>query len=151
MVPSVAPVSATLSQQEAVDLINRWLQAKADIFAPPFDQQQAINLTTGELLFSLMKPDGVLAWLKTNRAYYRYGVQKVDSVDRFLAVRDRATVEITLTEDRTLYLNGAVDPKRTDFSAQRIRFSLESIDGNWKIADYKTVDGSLLERSVGKE
>lgn len=151
VVPSVAPVSATLTQQEAVDLVNRWLQAKADIFAPPFDQQQALNLTTGELLSALMKPDGVLAWLKNNRAYYRYGVQKVDSVDRFLAARDRATLEITVTEDRTLYFNGAIDPKRTDFSAQRIRFSLEAIDGTWKIADYKTVDGALLERSVGSE
>lgn len=151
VVPSVAPVSETLTQQQAVDLINRWLQAKADIFAPPFDQQQALNLTTGELLASLMKSDGVLAWLKNNRAYYRYGVQKVDSVDRFLAARDRATLEITLTEDRTLYFNGAIDPKRTDFSAQHVRFSLEAIDGTWKIADYKTVEGSLLERSVGKE
>lgn len=151
VVPSVAPVSASLTQQEAIDLVNRWLQAKADIFAPPFDQQQALNLTTGELLSSLMKPDGVLSWLKNNRAYYRYGVQKVDSVDRFLAARDRATLEITLTEDRTLYFNGAIDPKRTDFSAQRVRFSLEAIDGTWKIADYKTVDGSLLERSVEKE
>jgi hypothetical protein len=151
VVPSVAPVSASLTQQEAVDLVNRWLQAKADIFAPPFDQQQALNLTTGELLTSLMKPDGVMAWLKNNRAYYRYGVQKVDSVDRFLAARDRATLEITLTEDRTLYFNGAIDPKRTDFSAQRVRFSLEAIDGTWKIADYKTVDGFLLERSVGRD
>ncbi|UIE39282.1 ARC6/PARC6 family protein [Leptodesmis sichuanensis] len=151
VVPSVAPVSVTLTQQEAVDLVNRWLQAKADIFAPPFDQQQALNLTTGELLSSLMKPDGVLAWLKNNRAYYRYGVQKVDSVDRFLAARDRATLEVTLTEDRTLYFDGVIDPKRTDFSAQRVRFSLEASDGTWKIADYKTVDGFLLERSVGRD
>jgi hypothetical protein len=151
VVPSVAPVSVTLTQQEAVDLVNRWLQAKADIFAPPFDQQQALSLTTGELLSSLMKPDGVLAWLKNNRAYYRYGVQKVDSVDRFLAARDRATLEVTLTEDRTLYFDGVIDPKRTDFSTQRVRFSLEASDGTWKIADYKTVDGSLLERSVGRD
>ncbi|NJP09769.1 MAG: DUF4101 domain-containing protein [Leptolyngbyaceae cyanobacterium RU_5_1] len=139
---------STLTPQNAVQLINQWLQAKAEIFAPPFDRQQAVNLTTGELLAALIKPDGVLTWLKSNRAYYRYGVQRVESVERFVATRDRATIELKVTEDRTLYLNGTIDPNQTDFSIQHIRFSLEVIDGIWKIADYKTVDGFLLERSI---
>jgi hypothetical protein len=157
--PSTAPPAPTatvdvaaqpiqFTQEQAVALVNRWLEAKSDIFAPPFDQQQVLSLTTGELMASLLKPDGVLSWLKSNRAYYRYGVQKVDSVTRFATNRDRATIEVQITEDRTLYVNGAIAPERTAFAAQQLRFTLESADGTWRIADYKTVDGSLMERST---
>lgn len=142
------PPAAAFSEQQAIDLVTRWLQAKVEIFAPPFDQQQVLNLTTGELLASLVKPNGVLNWLKTNQAYYRYGVQKVEAVERFAVARDRATIEVQLVEDRTLYFNGTIDPNRTAFTTQRVRFTLAAIDGTWKIADYKTVDGLLLERSV---
>lgn len=119
-----------------------------EIFAPPYDQQQLVNLTTGELLASLIRPNGILTWMKANRAYYRYGVQKVDSIERFVVARDRATIELNMTEDRTLYLNGIIDPQRTDFSSQQVRFTFELVDGTWKIADYKTVNGFLLERSL---
>lgn len=147
IVPAARP-SEAFSEQQAIALINRWLQAKAEVFAPPYDQQQVVDLTTGELLASLMRPNGVLNWLKTNRAYFQYGVQKVDGVERFAVARERATMEINLTEERTLYLNGVIDPTRTDFSSQRVRFTFVVDNGIWKIADYKTVAGSLLERSI---
>ncbi|UBF26345.1 ARC6/PARC6 family protein [Kovacikia minuta CCNUW1] len=140
--------TAPITQQQAVELVNQWLQAKTDIFAPPFDQKRVGDFSTGELYASLIRPDGVLDWLKKNQAYYRYGVQKVDSVERFVASRDRATIELNITEDRTLYRNGTVDPRHTDFSAKQTRYSLELVEGRWKIADYKTIDGLLLERSV---
>jgi hypothetical protein len=146
--PSPAGTAASITQQQALELINRWLQSKGEIFAPPFNQYRVGELTTGELLLSLVRPDGILQWLKDNQAYYRYGVQKVNSVERFVSSRDRATIEVQVTEDRTLYLNGAIDPRRTDFSAHQVRYSLELVDGKWKIADYKTVDGSLLEREI---
>lgn len=146
-IPS-APPSDAFNEAQAIALINRWLSAKAEVFAPPFDLQPVVDLTTGELLASLVRPDGVLTWLKTNRAYFRYGAQRIDSVDRFVIARDRATMEISLTEDRTLYLNGVIDPSRTDFSSQRVRFTFGMDNGVWKIADYKTVNGSLLERSI---
>ncbi|WP_432811594.1 ARC6/PARC6 family protein [Pantanalinema sp. GBBB05] len=145
---ATAAIPAPITQQQALGLINQWLQAKAQIFAPPFDQQQATNLTTGELYDALVKPDGVLTWLKTNQAYYRYGVQTVDSIERFAANQSRATIEVKVTEDRTLYLKGTIAPQQTDFSAQQVRYTLELVNGSWKIADYKTIDGSLLERSV---
>jgi hypothetical protein len=142
------PTQAALTQTQAVAIVTRWLQAKAEIFAPPFDQQQASQLTTGELYNSLVKPKGSLDWLKANRAYYRYGVQKVDAVIRFAAAENRATIELQVTEDRTLYRNGTIDPSQTDFTTRRVRYTLERTGGTWKIADYKTIDGALLERSM---
>ena len=141
--------NATLSQNQAVGLVTGWLEAKSRIFAPPFDQQPVKELTTGELYASLVRDDGAIAWLKDNQAYYRFGVQKVESVERFVADQNKATVELKITEDRTLYRDGKVDPTQTDFQTRLVRYSLESIDGAWKIADYKTVDGSVLERALG--
>ncbi|MEP0869249.1 ARC6/PARC6 family protein [Trichocoleus desertorum AS-A10] len=141
--------NAALSQNQAVGLITEWLAAKSRIFAPPFDRQPVQQFTTGELYGSLVRDDGAIAWLKDNQAYYRFGVQKVESVERFVADQNKATVELKITEDRTLYRDGKVDPSQTDFQTRLVRYSLESIDGAWKIADYKTVDGSVLERAVG--
>lgn len=137
-----------LTQQQAVQLISRWLDAKEEIFAPPYNEQLVTELTTGELYDALAEPDGVLDWLQTHLAYYRFGVQRIESVNRFAADRDRATIEVELTEDRTLYQGGRVNPNLTNFETELVRFTLESVDGGWKIADYKTDDGSLLERSV---
>ena len=147
VIPSTPP-SEAFNEQQAIALINRWLQAKTEVFAPPYDQQQVADLTTGELLASLVRPNGVLDWLKLNRAYFRYGVQKVDSVERFVVARDRATMEVNLTGDRTLYMNGAIAPGHTDFSSEKVRFTFALERGTWKIADYKTVSGLLLERAI---
>lgn len=146
--PIAAVSGTTITENQAVDLIKQWLQAKEQIFAPPFAQKPIADLTTGELYASLLKPDGVLDWLKQRQAYYRYGVQKVEAINRFASSSDRATIEITLTEERTLYRSGVIDPQQTAFATKQVRFSLERADGRWKIADYKTIDGSLLERAV---
>lgn len=145
---SASVQAGTITQVQAVDLINQWLQAKQQIFASPFDRQLVDQLTTGELSKNLAQPSGVMAWLKNNQAYYRFGVQKVESVERFVANGNKATVEVKVTEDRTLYRNGKVDASQTDFETRLIRYTLQSVDGRWKIADYKTTDGSLLERAV---
>jgi len=151
--PGVPPQSATvrtgtITQVQAVDLINKWLQAKQQIFASPFDRQLVAQLTTGELYENLAQPSGVMAWLKNNQAYYRFGVQKVESVERFVANGNKATVEVKVTEDRTLYRNGKVDASQTDFETRLVRYTLQSVDDSWKIADYKTTGGSVLERTV---
>ncbi|MEC4984592.1 MAG: ARC6/PARC6 family protein, partial [Oscillatoria sp. PMC 1076.18] len=140
--------SRQITQQQALSLVNRWTQAKPQIFAPPFATQLISNLTTGELYDSLTEANGAIAWLRNNQAYYRFGVQKIESVERFVANDRKATIEVKVTEDRTLYREGEIDRSQTDFDTQVIRYSLELVDNIWKIADYKTVDGSALERNI---
>jgi hypothetical protein len=147
VVVSSTPPPASITEQQAIDLVNRWLQAKAEIFAPPFDQTKVETFTTGKLLTSLLNPDGVLAWLKANQGYYRYGTQRLETVERLVATRTTATLVTQVAEDRWLYLNGVVAPQYTNLSTQRVRFTLELNNGIWKISDYRTVDGALLERS----
>ena len=137
----------TITRPQAVDLVNRWLQAKQKIFAPPFDRQLIDEFTTGELYADLIKSDGAIAWLKANQGYYRFGVQKIGVVRQFVAGPRQATLEVPVTEDRTLYRNHQVDPNQTDFSTRLIRYSLELVNGKWKIADYKSVPTSNLSSS----
>jgi len=134
--PLETPIQS-ISQQEAVDLINRWLQAKERIFAPPFEQNIAAELTTDVLYGDIIKPKGSIDWLRENSAFYRFGVRKVDSVEQFVADGDQATIVATVIEDRTLYVNGKIDKTQTDFTTKSLRYTLKKVDGRWKIADYK--------------
>ncbi|NET91337.1 MAG: DUF4101 domain-containing protein [Kamptonema sp. SIO1D9] len=145
---SSSSFSRQITQQQALSLVSRWTQAKSQIFAPPFEARLISDLTTGELYDSLTDANGAIAWLRNNQAYYRFGVQKIESVERFVASETKATIEVKVTEDRTLYREGEIDPSQTEFDTQVIRYSLELVGNVWKIADYKTVDGSVLERGV---
>jgi serine/threonine-protein kinase len=135
--PSNSQITQSLSQQEAVDLIERWLQAKERIFAPPFDRDLAAELTTDVLYSDIIKPGGSIDWLRNSNAFYRFGVKKVDSVKQFVSDGDRATLVATVIEDRTLYVNGKIDKTQTDFTTKSVRYTFKKEDERWKIADYK--------------
>lgn len=136
--PVPSPIQS-ISEQEASNLVNRWLQAKRVIFAPPYNRQPIYDLTTGELLADLTKSDGPIAWLENNNAYYRFGVQRIDAVEQFAADGNSATIAVRVTEERTLLINGRVDRNESDFATRSVRYSLRLADGQWKIADYRVV------------
>lgn len=138
--PTIVPPQASISQQAAVDLIATWLQAKRVMFAPPYDAQLVEELTTGALYTDITKPNGSIDWLKTNNAYYQFGVQKIESVERFAANGDQATIEVQITEDRALFVNGRRDASNSSFDTKRFRYTLVSTGGSWKIADYDPID-----------
>lgn len=126
--------SAVLTLGQAADIISRWLDAKQKIFASPFDRETLASLTTGILYADTVK---AIEYLKNNKAYYRYGVQKVESVERFAASGNKATIEVRVTEDVTLYQNGQVE--NSSFNTKLVRYSLEYWDGVWKIADAQVI------------
>jgi len=115
---------------QASDLISRWLDAKQRIFAPPFDRPLLARMTTGILYSDTVK---AIDYLTNSNSQYRYGVQKVESVERFAASGNKATLEVRITEDATLYRNGKVDS--SSFNTKLVRYTLEYWDGIWKIAD----------------
>ncbi|WP_413161239.1 ARC6/PARC6 family protein [Capilliphycus salinus ALCB114379] len=124
-----------LTLGEAADLVSEWLTAKSRIFAPPFDRRTLEQFTTGVLYRDTLK---AIDFLIENDAYYEYGVQKVETVERFAASGNKATIEVRVTEDTTFYQNGQV--KDSDFNTKRVRYKLEYWDGIWKIADFQVVD-----------
>ena len=119
---------------QASDLISKWLEAKQRIFAPPFDRQLLAKMTTGILYADTVKG---IDYLTNSNSQYRYGVQKVESVERFAASGNKATIEVRVTEDATVYRNDRVDT--SSFNTKLVRYTLEYWDGIWKIADSQII------------
>ncbi len=87
-------------------------------------------MTTGILYTDTVK---AIDNLINSNSQYRYGVQKVESVERFAASGNKATIEVRVTEDATVYRNGRVET--SSFNTKLVRYTLEYWDGIWKIAD----------------
>jgi ARC6-like, IMS domain len=131
----VTPVSQ-FTENDAAQIVQSWLNAKIKLFAPPYDQSLATNLTTGD---RYIKTVGAINWLKTNNAYYNYKLAKVDASGNFSVSSDKASIDVNITEDLTLYVNGKVDPQNTSNGpiTKSYRFNFKSDGGTWKI---ETVD-----------
>ncbi|WP_434222063.1 protein kinase domain-containing protein [Limnospira platensis CENA597] len=137
--PAVQAIPS-ITEEKAVALVKQWLQSKSQIFAPPYSRDAARNLTTGALLTDLVKADGPITWLQNNNAYYQYGIQRVDSVERFESDQNNATIELIVTEDGTLYRNGKPDPNNAYFSTSRYRYTIKKENNQLKISWYQKVD-----------
>lgn len=140
--PTTAPTTAPgepISQAEAVALVNQWLAAKQQIFSPPFNRELAAQLTTAALYQDITKAGGSMDWLMQNNARYEFRESRVESVQRFGAEGDRAVLEATVTENRTLYVNNQIDPSQSGTSTATIRYTLYGTNGTWQIADYQVV------------
>jgi serine/threonine-protein kinase len=134
----------SISRSEAVNLIERWLKAKRDIFGPSHQTYLGEELLTGKAYdYNIKRSDGQESsseWLANNGSYYIYGVQRIDSVNNFTSSGDQATVDVVVTEERTLYNNqGKIDRKNSAFSTSLVRYNLQNDRGRWKIAQYRTI------------
>ncbi|MGB3641455.1 MAG: IMS domain-containing protein [Rivularia sp. (in: cyanobacteria)] len=135
------PAASSITREAAISVLNQWQDAKRQLFAPPFDRNLGAELTTGEAYRKNVGTDSSLEWLENNNSYYRYGVQKIDSVEKFIASNKRATIDIVVTEDRIFYKNGKIATgENTSFDTRLVRYSLQLEDGNLKISDYKTLN-----------
>jgi hypothetical protein len=132
----------SFTQQEAVNLLERWQNAKSQIFAPPFNRELGAELLTGKSYYdNIGNPEGSVAWLQDNASYYTYDLQSIDSVENFAVNEDYATIEVIVTEQRTLYNQyGNIDQNASGFDTRLVRYNLESENGQWKIADYQTIE-----------
>ncbi len=131
--------NSLISRQAAVEIVQKWLRAKKVLFAPPFNRQLGTELTIGEAYRKNIGPGSSLEWLQNNNAYYRYGVQRLDNVESFVASGDQATIKVVITEDRKYYLNGTlITDENTAFDTQLATYSLQLENGQLKISDYYT-------------
>ncbi|MEC4986370.1 MAG: IMS domain-containing protein [Oscillatoria sp. PMC 1068.18] len=126
--------NSSFTQEEAVNLINRWLEAKKLMFAPPYDRQVAADITTGEQFVQTAGANGSIEWLENNNAFYEYGEQRIDGVSGFTSDGDRAEITVQVTEQQTLRRNGRIDPERSGFGTVTVIYKLQQVDEKWKIA-----------------
>ncbi|MGK7952024.1 MAG: IMS domain-containing protein, partial [Xenococcaceae cyanobacterium] len=132
--PPTTELLTSISQPQAKKLIQNWLNAKKDIFAPPYNQKLAAELTTGQVYDTIMSSNGAIAWLKENNAYYQYGVQKIDSIEYFSTQGNQATIQVKVTEEYQLFKNKELETKRSGSSQLTVIYNLQFINGKWKIA-----------------
>lgn len=128
------------TQQEAANLIQRWLEAKHVMFAPPYNRQIAAEITTGEQYQKTTGIDGTIDWLQSENAYYKYGVQKINSVDNFVVNGDTATIKVEIEEEYTLYKNGKIDLSSSNFETLKVIYTLKLVTGEWKINSSKVIN-----------
>lgn len=148
--PGASPDSNALphiSESEALDLIQKWLDARKKVFGPPFERQLAAEFLTDKAYNeyidssrSLTNSESLVDWLQKNKAYYVYSFQKVQTVKKFKFSPQEVTLEAAIEQESKLYkLNSDNSIKNiTNFpkTIQSIPFTLKLDNGKWKIADY---------------
>jgi serine/threonine protein kinase, bacterial len=142
---------SAISREAAAQVLNQWLMYKRVLLAPPYDKQQGANILYGKAYrdnidkssesCSGRDPDDCLSsvdWLMKYNAQYSFGVQRVDSIDRFEANGDTGTIFATITEFRTLHKTGGrVTPSG---GTKQARYDLKYDNGKVKISDYKVLN-----------
>lgn len=137
---TVSSGQGRIDRQQAVDVILKWLNAKNEIFAPPFSRSLIDQLTTGKLRNDLTTSGSPTGWLRQNNAYYKYGTPQIGAVEMFATSANKVTIQVKVTEDRALYKNGLVDQSETGIKTNKVRYYLELTGNTWKIADYQVLD-----------
>jgi hypothetical protein len=153
--PSPKPIetpSPQVSQDEAVSLVQQWLQAKKNLFAPPFDRDSAASIMTGKAYKDKVigpssdgTPYSASQWLEKYGYYYSYGLQRIDAVKNFEVSGNNAAIDIQITEDVNLYNSkGELRKDKSGLEQKTIRYRLVKENGTLKIFDYNNLTASKL-------
>ena len=129
-------ISVSISQNEAVNLVNRWQSLKSQIFAPPYNRSLAYGILTGNAYEKKMREPS--NWLENNNAYYTYRNQSIDRVEKFAINGNQITLDIVITEQRIYHQNGEAkySDKSTAYDTRLVRYILKRENETWKISNY---------------
>jgi len=124
------PNSTTFSKDDAVQLIQDWLDVKKKVFAAPFDRQTAARFNTGKRYQEII---GAIDWLQANKSYYRYPTAgKVEAAGKFSVSGNTATAIVQITESDEFYKDGSLTKtSESTTKTQTAQFQLEN--STWKI------------------
>lgn len=125
---------ASLTQEEAMGLLNRWFQAKPQIFGPDYNLTPAYELLTGSLLKDVVSDS--VPWLRNNGAYYTYQDYGVEALE-FSAGNGVATLTARIYEVFTFHWAGR-SPKRDSINnPYTYTIVYDEKSQSWKIADVR--------------
>jgi len=130
----------SITKQEAVNLINRYLKAKERIFAPPYDRQLAASLLTGKAYEQkITRPGGgSLEELKAKNGYWIYGTRNVEPLAYFSVTNEQVQIDVKVKEELSYYENG-IRLKNTP-NNNNYRFTFQPDNGTWKIANIQSTN-----------
>ncbi len=148
-----APVetpSPEISQDEAVRLVQKWLETKKSLFSPPFDRDSAASIMTGKAYRDKVRgpssdgtPYSSSEWLEKYGYYYSYGLQRIDAVKNFEVSGSNAVIDVQITEDVSLYnANGEIQKTKSGLEQKTVRYVLVKEDDNLRISDYNNLTTS---------
>ena len=126
---------STISQEIAIQLVQVYLNAKKEMFAPPYDRKILAGIATNEFY---EKAIGGINWLQREGSYYRYNIQRIESVEEFASQGNKATIKVKITEDYTLYnSDGSIDNSSSNFRTLTVIYNMIMINGKLKISASK--------------
>ncbi|MBD2138190.1 ARC6/PARC6 family protein [Anabaena sp. FACHB-1237] len=128
-----------LTQDMALNIVQKWYSAKPKIFAPPFDTSLAEGITTGNFYQNLISDEGSVAWLKKYDSYYEYKESKIVQVRNFRSNEDSGLINVQVVEE--LYLHGpkGIDQKNSGRFIINGTYYFIRDNGVWKISDVKKI------------
>jgi serine/threonine protein kinase len=143
--------SSVITRDAATGVLRQWLSYKKVLLAPPYDKAQGASILYGKAYrdnvdkssepCSSRDSDDCLSsvdWLRKYNAQYSFGVQRIDSIDRFEANGDTGTIFVTITEFRTLHKTGG--RVTSSGGTKQARYDLKYDGGRVKISDYKVLN-----------
>lgn len=132
--PKNLPYSG-LTEQQARQIVEKWLSVKSEIFAPPFNINIADQIVAnGPLWRDLTKPDGSIPWLKKNSSYYTYSMIRINRVINYQPSPSSPAITVSVTETSNLHSSRGIEKKT---STQNWVYTLKKEGGLWKILDYR--------------
>jgi serine/threonine protein kinase, bacterial len=103
-------LSTPILKDEAVNLVKRWLNARSQLFAPPYNQELGKDLTTGKAYSDKIhgpSSDGTdtstLEWLEKFDYYYIYNFSDIVEVKKFEESGNDMILDLVVIEDKTQY------------------------------------------------
>lgn len=124
----------SLTQEEAMGLLNRWFQAKPQIFGPDYNLEPAYELLTGSLLEDVVSES--VPWLRNNDAYYIYQDYGVEALE-FSAGNGVATLTVNVYEVFTFYWAGRSPKWDSTNNPYTYTIVYDENSQSWKISDVR--------------
>ncbi|MDZ8080798.1 MAG: ARC6/PARC6 family protein [Nostoc sp. DcaGUA01] len=135
---SIQSTQKVITKEQALTLIDQYLQEKDKMFGPNHNMEPAERLATGEFYQQLTKPGGHIDALKQKNQYYQYIVRKKTKLLRDVYYNSyQAEIDVNINEKAKLYENDIY--KKTETYDINYRFSLKKENGTWKIADTEQI------------
>lgn len=122
-----------ISQEQALELVEKWYAAKPRIFAPPFDKDLLNELATGKLYQRVGGEDGSIDWLQKYNRYYTYNKSAITNIMGFSSSGSRPYIKVRVVEE--LYLQGEKGIDKTNSGEYQIDYIyfFAKDNGTWKI------------------
>jgi ARC6-like, IMS domain len=133
--------SSGFTKSDANTLINRWLEAKKDVFGSNYNKSLGAELTTG-LAYSKNitaspsdeDPESSVDYLSRNGMYYTYSDQQVHEVRDIREINaNEVFIKAIITEHRILHSKNGRD-KKSSTNASSSCYQFAKVNGNWKIS-----------------